>query len=82
MLGGFFGAFGGEGQSRLPGKDGKIAYFDRSESGDYDIYSMKSDGTDRKRLTEDTANDYAPDLSPSGKKIAFASLGRVPTRST
>jgi TolB protein len=61
-------------KAAFPGKNGKIAFFDRSESGDYDIYSMKPDGTDRNRLTEDTANDYAPDLSPNGKKIAFASL--------
>ncbi len=60
-------------KAAFPGKNGKIAYFDRSESGDYDIYSMKPNGTDRKRLTEDAANDYAPDVSPNGKKIAFAS---------
>ena len=42
---------------------------------------MKSDGTDRKRLTEDMANDYAPDLSPS-ERIASRAFGRVTTRST
>src|SRR5215210_759828 len=64
---------GEKARAAFPGKNGKIAYFDRSESGGNDIYSMKADGTDRKRLTEDAANDYAPDVSPNGKKIAFAS---------
>ena len=64
---------GEKARASFPGKNGKIAYIDRSEAGDYDIYSMKPDGTDRKRLTEDAANDYAPDVSPNGKWIAFAS---------
>jgi Tol biopolymer transport system component len=61
-------------QASFPGKNGRIAYLDRSESGDYEIYSMKPDGTDRKRVTDDSANDYAPDISPDAKKIAFVSL--------
>lgn len=65
---------GEKAQASFPGKNGKIAYIDHSESGGFDIYSMKPDGTDRKQLTGDAANDYAPDVSPNGEKIAFASF--------
>lgn len=64
-----------EAQAAFPGKNGRIAYFDRSGSGDdYEIYSMKPDGTDRTLLSGDAANDYAPDVSSDGEKIAFVSL--------
>src|SRR5262245_51318488 len=37
------------------------------------IYTVKSDGTDRKQLTNSTAFDGCPDWSPNGKTIAFCS---------
>src|SRR5206468_8909669 len=38
-----------------------------------DIFVMKPDGTDLRRLTEDSAPDYAAVWSPDGALIAFSS---------
>jgi TolB protein len=37
------------------------------------IFVMNPDGSDQTRLTDDQADDYEPDWSPDGTKIAFAS---------
>ena len=37
----------------------------------WDIYIMRSDGSDPKRLTESEADDTLPSLSPDGRKILF-----------
>jgi Tol biopolymer transport system component len=59
----------------FPGQNGRIAYVvPGSYPADDEIYSMKPDGTDRKQLTYNTANDYAPDISPDGTEVAFVSL--------
>jgi Tol biopolymer transport system component len=39
----------------------------------FDIYVMRSDGTDVRRLTTDPAYDRRPSWSPDGKKILFES---------
>jgi WD40 repeat protein len=39
-----------------------------------EIYSVKNDGSDLKRLTNDPALDFAPSLSPDGATIVFGSL--------
>jgi Tol biopolymer transport system component len=39
-----------------------------------EIYSMKNDGTDVLRLTNNPALDFAPTLSPDGSTVVFASL--------
>ena len=39
-----------------------------------DIWSMKTDGTDPRQLTTNTANDGDPSFSPDGSKIAFVSV--------
>ena len=36
-----------------------------------DIYSMRADGTDRRRLTRSMADEYAPAWSPGGTRIAY-----------
>jgi Tol biopolymer transport system component len=36
-----------------------------------DIYSMRADGTDRRRLTQSSAEEYAPAWSPGGTRIAY-----------
>ncbi len=39
--------------------------------GGRDIYSMRSDGTDRRRLTSSNIDEYAPAWSPGGTRIAY-----------
>jgi TolB protein len=39
--------------------------------GGRDIYSMRADGTDRRRLTRSKKDEYAPAWSPGGKRIAY-----------
>jgi TolB protein len=53
----------------------RIAFdrIDRRQNIDYDIYSMRSDGSDELRLTNNGAVDYQPAYSPTGRKIAFSS---------
>ncbi len=62
----------------FPGQNGKIAFAsDRvttgNPEGDYEIFTMDSDGTDVKQLTANTAIDLSPAWSADGKQIAFAS---------
>jgi Tol biopolymer transport system component len=60
-------------QVAFPGHNGKIAYteYDSYPDEDREIYTMNPDGTDRKQLTDNSANEFAPDVSPDGKRIAF-----------
>ena len=45
----------------------------RDESDDYDIYSIRPDGTGVRRLTNARGNDSHPVWSPDGEWIAFTS---------
>lgn len=51
---------------------GRIAFMS-SRDGNFEIYSMNSDGSDLTRLTNHSAYDQFPRLSPRGDKIAFTS---------
>src|SRR4029077_4567436 len=50
----------------------KIA-FSSDRDGNYEIYVMNPDGTNPTRLTNDTAIDDFPDISPDGNQITFQS---------
>jgi Tol biopolymer transport system component len=56
----------------FPGRNGKIA-FASTRDGDFEIYRMNPDGHRTIQLTHNSATDWAPSVSPSGRRIAFAS---------
>src|SRR5215467_11321462 len=51
----------------------RIAYVAAGTDNNFNIWSMKTDGTDPKQLTKTAANDGDPSFSPDGGKIAFVS---------
>jgi dipeptidyl aminopeptidase/acylaminoacyl peptidase len=61
-------------EAAFPGQNGKIVYESLDLSTwNYEIYVMNPDGTGPIPLTNTTAEDRMPALSPDGEKIAFAS---------
>jgi TolB protein len=60
--------------------DGKKIAFDahaegawESDDGKWELWSMNADGSDRKRLTTNSVNDWGPSWSPDGQMIVFLS---------
>jgi TolB protein len=52
---------------------GDLILFSRQAEGDYEIYTVKPDGTGVKRLTRARGNDAHMAWSPDGERIVFAS---------
>ena len=52
---------------------GDLIMFSRQEHGNFDIYTIKPDGTDLKRITTSRGNDAHMGWSPDGEWIVFAS---------
>jgi Tol biopolymer transport system component len=52
---------------------GDLIMFSRQEQGNFDIYTIKPDGTGLKRLTSTPGNDAHMGWSPDGEWIVFAS---------
>lgn len=59
-------------EASYPGGNGRIA-FASSRDGDREIYTMRTDGSDVRQLTNNDSGDYDPSFSADGAKIAFAS---------
>jgi Tol biopolymer transport system component len=53
--------------------DGTQIAFASDRDGDWEIYAMRTDGTDLRQLTDDTSIESKPSWSPDGAKIAFDS---------
>ena len=54
-------------------KAGKVA-FASNRDGNWDIWTMNSDGSDPVNLTRDVASDFKPTWSPTGEQILFVSF--------
>jgi Tol biopolymer transport system component len=52
---------------------GDLIMFSRLEQGDYEIFTIKPDGTGVRRLTSSPGNDAHQGWSPDGERIVFAS---------
>ncbi len=52
---------------------GDTITFSRQAEGDYEIYTIRPDGTDERRLTHSLGNDAHMGWSPDGEFIVFAS---------
>jgi Tol biopolymer transport system component len=55
----------------FPSNPGKIAYAG-DDGKDSEIYTIKSDGGGKVKVTDNATIDYEPSYSPSGKKIVYA----------
>jgi tetratricopeptide (TPR) repeat protein len=56
-----------------PAAHGNKVAFMSNRDGNWEIYSINTDGGDLKRLTNNSANDGLPTFSPDGQFIAFTS---------
>ena len=65
----------GDGYDNFPlwSPRGNLIIFSRQDAGDYEIYSIKPDGSGLKRLTRARGNDAHMAWSPDGEHIVFAS---------
>lgn len=46
-------------------------YFSMNHSGNWDLWSVRSDGTELRQLTRTQEDEHAPAVSPDGKEILF-----------
>ena len=65
-----FVALAGTAHAAYPGKNGRIV-FSSSWDGNYDIFTIRADGTGLTQLTHSLLADVEPRWSPDGTQIAF-----------
>jgi Tol biopolymer transport system component len=63
----------GTASGTFAGENGRIAFTMRTETGNFDVYSMNPDGSGVTQVTTDPATDRNPRWSPDGERIAFSS---------
>jgi Tol biopolymer transport system component len=65
-----------------PGQPGGQIAYTSGVDGDYDVWMMDGDGTDKTNLTSDPAPEGSPDLSPDGRSVAFQRMIGSPSGGT
>jgi TolB protein len=63
----------GTASGTFAGDNGRIAFTMRTETDDFDVYTMNPDGTGVFRVTTDPGRDINPRWSPDGSRIAISS---------
>jgi len=63
-------------ETSFRGSNGRIA-FASNRDGDYDIYTMRPDGSDVIQLTFNRTQDREPSWSPNGNRIVYVGNGDV-----
>jgi Tol biopolymer transport system component len=60
--------------------DGRWLAFDSDRNGNQDVYKMPLAGGEPVQLTSAPSDDFMPRWSPSGRELAYFSMGAVPSR--
>jgi Tol biopolymer transport system component len=60
-------------QATYPGVNGRLAFGLDTGDGNVDVYSVRPDGNDLRRLTTGPSFDACTAYSPDGKSIAYCS---------
>jgi TolB protein len=63
----------GAGLSPAWSPSGRRLAFDAPTNGNYDVWTMRADGRDRRRVTQNPAPDYFASWSPDGTQVVFTS---------
>ena len=58
-------------RAAFPGDNGRIV-FARFAEGNYDLFTIRNDGSDRRRLTKSSKFEVDPAFSPDGRWIVFS----------
>src|SRR3954452_7786254 len=68
-------SLGDEAEPSLPvvTPDGRRVIYQDYSDGNFHIWSMAADGSDRQRLTDGPFDDREPAVSPDGRSVAFSS---------
>ncbi len=55
-------------------RDGRWLAFDSNLEGNADIFVVRVEGAEPRRVTTDPGDDFGPDISPDGREIVFYSM--------
>jgi Tol biopolymer transport system component len=62
------------------GANGRIAFTMRTSTGEFDVYTMRPNGTGVVQVTKDPARDFSPRWSPAGNDLVFSGAASITDR--